>query len=101
MLILEDIERNRDILEALTSIHTKCKKWLLQLKTVHSNCHSMRKKHLELRSFYNDFGANCIYGLEGTWLTSTDSNKFYKTNPHQFDVHRCDRQDKKGGGLLF
>ena len=101
LLIHGDIERNPGLLETLNSIHTKCKKWPMQLKIVQANCQSIQKKHLQLKSLPNDIGPNCIYVLTETWLTSTDSNSFYNPNPYQFDIHRCDRQDKKGGGLLL
>ena len=101
MLIHGDVERNPGPLETLNSIHTKCKKWPMQLKIVHANCQSIQKKQLQLKSLLNDIGPNCIYGLTETWLTSIDSNSFYNPNPYQFDIHRCDRQDKKGGGLLL
>ena len=73
----------------------------MQLKIVHASCQSIQKKHLQLKSLLNDIGPNCIFGLTETWLTSTDSNSIYNPNPSQFDIHRCDRQDKKGGGLLL
>ena len=73
----------------------------MQLKIVHANCHSIQKKHLQLKSLVNNIGPNSIYGLNETWLTSTNSNSFYNPNPHQFYIHKCDRQDKKGGRLFF
>ena len=72
MLIHGDIERNPRPLKTLSSIHTKCKKWPMQMKIVHANCQSIQKKHLQLKNLLNDLGPNCIYGLTETWLTSTD-----------------------------
>ena len=54
-----------------------------------------------MKSLLNDIGPNCIYGLTEKGLTSTDSNSFYNHYPYQFDILRCDRQAKKGGGLLL
>ena len=33
-------------------------------------------------------------------MSSTDRNRFFDTDPHQFDIHWCGRQDEKGGGSL-
>ena len=66
-----------------------------------ANSQSIQKKHLQLKSLLNDIGSNCIYVLKETWLNITDSNGFYKPNANQFDIYRCDREDKKGGRLLL
>ena len=54
-----------------------------------------------MKNLLIDIGQKCIYGLTETWLNRTVSNSFYNSNPYQFDIHRCDRQDKKGGGLFL
>ena len=42
MFIHGEIKKNPGSLETLTSIHTKCRKWPLQLKIVHANCQSIQ-----------------------------------------------------------
>ena len=43
MLIHGDIERNPGLLETLSSIQTKSKKWTMQLIIIHANCQNIQK----------------------------------------------------------